>query len=73
MADEGRKLVADFALTPMVEKLFPCSPVFSVLLIKKIIITLTDFLRTKQNFYSVTVCNLDQYLPTGSETSGFFS
>ena len=35
MADEDRKLVADFALTPMAEKGFPRPPVFSVLLSKK--------------------------------------
>ena len=27
----------------------------------------------KQNVYSLTVCNVDQYLPNGSEKSGFLS
>ena len=34
------------------------------------IITPTALLRPKHNFYSLTVCNLDQYLPNGSEKSG---
>ena len=35
------------------------------------IITPTHFLRPKHNFCSLTVRNLDQYLPNGSEKSGF--
>ena len=33
----------------------------------------TDFFRPKHNFYSFTVCNLDQYFPNDSEKSGFLS
>ena len=37
------------------------------------IITPTPFLRPKHNFYSLTVCNLDQYLQNGSEKTGSLS
>ena len=36
-------------------------------------ITPTDFLRPKHNFYSLIVCNLDQYLPNSSKKSCFLS
>ena len=37
------------------------------------IISPTHVLRPKQNFYSLTICTLDQYLPNGSEKSGLLS
>ena len=37
------------------------------------IITPTDILRPKLNFFSLTVCTLDQYLPNGSEKTGLLS
>ena len=37
------------------------------------IIAPTHFLRPKQNFNSLTICTLDQYLPNGSEKSGLLS
>ena len=37
------------------------------------IISPTHVLRPKQNFYSLTICTLDQYLPNGSEKSGLIS
>ena len=33
----------------------------------------TVFLRTKQTFFSLTVCRLVQYLPNGREKTGFLS
>ena len=33
------------------------------------IISLTHLVRPKRNFYSLTICNLDQYLPNGSGKS----
>ena len=36
-------------------------------------ITPTDILRPKLNFFSLTVCRLDQYLPNCSEKTGFLS
>ena len=35
--------------------------------------TPTVFLGPKHNFYSLTVCRLNQYLPNGSEKTGFLS
>ena len=37
------------------------------------IITLTDLLGSMHNFFSLTVCNLDQYLRNGGENSVFLS
>ena len=39
----------------------------------QIIIPPTIFLRSIHDFFSLTVCNLDQYLPNGSKKSGFLS
>ena len=35
--------------------------------------TPTVFFGPKHNFYSLTVCRLDQYLPNGSENTDFLS
>ena len=57
MRDQYRKLVMDYALTPMVKKIFGNSQ-------KKITAT-TDFLRPKLNFHSLTSCRLDLCLQNG--------
>ena len=40
---------------------------------EQIIIPPTDILKPKLNFFLITVCRLDQYLPNGSEKAGFLS
>ena len=66
MADEDRKLVADFALMPMAEKGFPLAPrIFGTSQQK--MITSTELFRPLHNFYSLTIRSYDQYLLNGSE------
>ena len=48
---------------------FPGSPEFSVLLTRKIILP-TILLRRKLNFFSLTVCRLNQYLLHSRKKSG---
>ena len=49
----------------------PFSRIFGT--IDQKIIPPTIFLRSVQNFYSLTLCNLDKYLQKGSKKSGFLS
>ena len=66
MADEDRMLVVRNALMPMVEKgVTPAPRIFGTSDEK--IITPMVFLRLKHNFYSLTVCSLEQYLQNSSE------
>ena len=52
-----------------------CCPILSRRIWAKYILFAArlDLLKPKQNVYSLTVCNLYQYLPNGSEKSGFLS
>ena len=72
MADQDRKLVVRNALKPMAEKGLPRPHEFFGTSDEKMI-TPTVFLGPKHNFYSLTVCSFDQYLPHSSEKSGFLS
>ena len=63
MTDQGRKLVADFKLTPLVEKVFSCF--FSNSQQKKMPHTI--FLGPTLNISSLTVHKLEQYLQNGNE------
>ena len=61
MAHQDRKLVVRNVLRPMGAEGFPSDPVFFGKS-GQLIITLTDMLRSKQSFFSLTVCRLNQYL-----------